>query len=430
MTFIKLLEIIIVMPKRKTKRISKIRRPKWRKFLPWTLLASALLIGAFAIPSNLLNQNNTKSAIPAQPFPGEQMPAIPAIPAMQKPKTENTIAIHAPAGGAGWVRGQTLSSMPIEWSWNLKGNAEKFTINLLKGGTLYKQLATVDVNTRGQLPADQWSWNWDIPLDTPTGSDYTIEVSTTLGKQKISAVNFLPFAILGETVTVKGRFVDKYTKEPVSGITMTYYSDPSDRVAVNANGEFAYTVSTDSARYITKSYLYGASCYMQGFVTTNHALGASPIYPDSFNANQVANFNTFDTYSQTRFGLGDYTIKPILGDIVTIEPQMRPAANVQITSDVPVKAVMDYYNYSEPNTAPPDWLFNVNYDQSYASTENYSATPLLKNAVPSDHSIRVLLKDQAGNKYASPFYRVGSDYKCKTLTLNFKNKEFNWSASQ
>ena len=78
----------------------------------------------------------------------------------------------------------------------------------------------------------------------------------------------------------------------------------------------------------------------------------------------------------------------------------------------------------------PDYLFNLNYDQSYASTENYSVTSLLKNAVPSDHSIRVLLKDQAGNKYASPFYRVGSDYKCKTLTLNFKNKEFSWSAFQ
>ena len=391
-----------------------------RKHGPLMLLASALIVGfVFA-------QSNTVPAVPAQPFPGEQMPAIPAIPAIIKPKTENTIAIHSPAGGAGWVRGQTLYSMPIEWSWNLKGNAEKFTINLLKGGALYKKLAMVDVNTKGQLPVYQ-SWDWNIPLDTPTGNDYTIEVSTTLGKQKISAVNFLPFAILGETVTVNGRFVDRYTKEPVSGVTMEYYSDPNDRVDVNANGEFAYTVSTDPNRYITKSYLYGASCYMQGYVTTNHALGASPIYPDIFNVNQVANHYTFDTYSQTRFGLGDFTIMPILGDTVTVEPQMRPAANVQITSDVPVKAVMDY-SQSDPVNMP-DYLFNVSYDQSYASTENYSVTPLLKNAVPLDYSIRVLLKDQAGNKYASPFYKV-IDYKCKTLTLNFKNKEFNWNASQ
>lgn len=396
-------------------------------------MASALILGVVFAQGGLNNQAkktplNTVPAVPAQPFPGEQRPAIPAIPAMVKPKTENTIAIHSPAGGAGWVRGQTLTYMPIEWSWNLKGNTKKFTINLLKSGTLYKQLATVDVNTRDQLPEDQWSWRWDIPLDTPTGNDYTIEVSTALGKQKISAVNFLPFAILGEEVTVKGRFVDKYTKEPVSGVTMTYYSDPNDSVAVNANGEFAYTVSTDPNRYITKSYLYGASCYMQGYVTTNHALGSSPIYPDIFNANQVANHYTFDTYSQTRFGLGEFTIKPILGDTVTVEPQMRPAANVQITSDVPVKAVMDY-SQSDPANMP-DYLFNVSYDQSYALTENYSATPFLKNAVPSDHSIRVLLKDQAGNKYASPLYRVGSDYKCKTLTLTFKNKELNWSASQ
>lgn len=426
MTCASFCDVIKLMPKKRTKRVTK-KKFHLRKFLPWTLLASALVIGAFVIPNNLLNKNQTtKSAVPAQPFPGEQMPAIPAIPAMQKPKTENTIAIHAPAGGAGWVRGQTLTFMPIEWSWNLKGNAEKFTINLLKGGILYKQLATVDVNSKGQLPADQWSWDWHIPLDTPTDSDYKIEVSTTLGKQKISAVNFLPFAILGETVTVKGRFVDKYTKEPVSGITMAYYSDPNDRVAVNANGEFAYTVSTDPSRYITKSYLYGASCYMQGYVTTNHALGASPIYPDTFNANQVANFYTFDTYSQTRFGLGDYTIKPILGDTVAIEPQMWPASNVQIISDVPVKAVMYYY---QSDASIPDYFFDINYPQSYSSTEGYSLTPLLKDAVPADYSIRVLLKDQAGNKYVSPFYRMGGA-KCKTATLNFANKEFQWGVAQ
>lgn len=409
------------------KKSAQIKKRTWHKLTPFAFLASALFAGVIFIQTSSLNQT-TKSATPAQPFPGEQKPAIPAIPVISKPKTENTIAIHSPAGGAGWVRGQTLTFMPIEWSWNLKGNSEKFTINLLKGGTLYKKLATVDVNTRGQLPADQWSWRWDIPLDTPTGNDYTIEVSTNLGKQKISAVNFLPFSILGETVTVKGRFVDKYTKESVSGTTMEYYSDPKDRVAVNANGEFAYTVSTDPNLYITKSYLYGAPCYMQGYVTTNHALGSSPIYPDIFNYNQVANHYTFDTYSQTRFGLGDFTIKPILGDTVTIEPQMLPAANVQIISDVPVKTVMDY-SQSDP-VSIPDFLFNVNYDQSYASTENYLTTSLLKNAVPSDYSIRVLLKDQAGNKYASPLYRIGSDYKCKTLTLNFKNKEFSWSTSQ
>ena len=112
-----------------------------------------MVAGVIFIQTGSLNQT-TKSAVPAQPFPGEQMPAIPAIPAMQRPKTENTIAIHSPAGNAGWVRGHTLSSMPIEWSWNLKGNAEKFTINLLKGGKLYKQVATVDVITKGQLPAD------------------------------------------------------------------------------------------------------------------------------------------------------------------------------------------------------------------------------------------------------------------------------------
>lgn len=160
----------------------------------------------------------------------------------------------------------------------------------------------------------------------------------------------------------------------------------------------------------------------------NQALGASPTYTDGFNRNQVANFYTLDTYSQTRFGLGDYTIKPILGDTVTVEPQMRPAANVQIVSDVPVKAVIYYSQYEL--TSIPDYLFDVSYGQSYASTESYSTSLLLKNVIPADYSIRVLLKDQSGNKYASPFYRVGSDFKCKTLTLNFKNKSFSWSVSQ
>ncbi len=49
------------MPKKKTRNKPKIQRSKWRKFIPWTLLASALLIGAFAVPSNLINQNDKKS---------------------------------------------------------------------------------------------------------------------------------------------------------------------------------------------------------------------------------------------------------------------------------------------------------------------------------------------------------------------------------
>lgn len=49
------------MPKKRTKNRPKIKRSKWRKFVPWTLLASALLVGAFAIPANLLNQNDKKT---------------------------------------------------------------------------------------------------------------------------------------------------------------------------------------------------------------------------------------------------------------------------------------------------------------------------------------------------------------------------------
>lgn len=397
---------------------------------PVTLVGFIFLRGDNLKQPPVITQSGIMPAIPAQPFPGERMPAIPAIPAsMHKPKAENSIVIHSPAGGAGWVRGrgQYFSTLHIEWSWNLKGNLEKFTVNLLKGGTLYKKLATVDAGTIGRL-SNYWSWQWDIPLDTPIGNDYTIEVSTTLGKQKISAVNYLPFAILGEAITVKGRFVDRYTKEPVSGVTMVaYYSDPNDRVAVNVNGEFAYTVNTDPARHTTKSYLYSpSSCYMQGWITTNYSLGSSPFYPDIFNQNQIGNFYTFDAYSKTRFIAGDYAdfdlvVTPILGDTVTIERPLWPAANVQIVSDIPVKVAMDYSrtNYTDIS----DYLFNPIYNFTYVSGD-YSTTALLKNVVPSDYNVRVFLMDKAGNKYASPVYRVGREYKCKTLTVNFTNKEF------
>lgn len=138
------------------KKPARIKKRMWHKLTPFALLASALVAGVIFIQTGSLNQttkktpSNTVSAVPAQPFPGERMPAIPAIPAVHKPKTENTIAIHSPAGGAGWVRGRGhyFSTLQIEWGWNLKGNVEKFTINLLKSGTLYKKLATVDVSTK------------------------------------------------------------------------------------------------------------------------------------------------------------------------------------------------------------------------------------------------------------------------------------------
>ena len=389
-------------------------------------VAVAIIAAIFGVGGGYLAVNNknerptpqsgTTVAIPAQPFPGQSIPAIPAIPAeMKKPKTENSIFIHSPAGSVGWVRGQAFAPMHIEWSWNLKGNVQDFDINLLKDGKFHKKLATV--NTKGQQTTS-WSWEWNIPSDLPTGGDYNIEVSTTIGKQKISYINNHPFAILGETVTVKGKFIDKYTKALVSGVTMVDYFDQSDRTSVNSNGEFAYTIPT---KLLGKTYSYGAACYMQGWVATGYMLGGSSIPTDPL----TSNYNSYDLYTKTQWVWWNYHLSPILGDTANVDVGLWPAANIQITSDVPVKSVLAYSSSDVSYAQMPDWLFDYNTDVTYALAK-YATTHLFENMMPADYSIRVLLMDQAGNKYVSPFYTIGSDSKCKTMNLNFSGGEFRW----
>lgn len=62
MTFTSILETIIVML-RKRKKIVSIKKGHWRKLAPFTVLFSAIILGAIFLPTNLLNQKKAPPKI-------------------------------------------------------------------------------------------------------------------------------------------------------------------------------------------------------------------------------------------------------------------------------------------------------------------------------------------------------------------------------
>jgi hypothetical protein len=82
-----------------------------------------------------------------------------------------TITVVSPNGGENWKRGTTQT---IRWSYT--GNPGSYVkIELLKGGTLNRTISSsVSIGSGGA-----GSYNWKIPTNQATGSDYRIRVTST-----------------------------------------------------------------------------------------------------------------------------------------------------------------------------------------------------------------------------------------------------------
>ena len=76
-----------------------------------------------------------------------------------------SISIIAPNGSTDW---QTGTSHNIEWTDNISENVK---IELYKGGNLHSTLTTPSTPSDG-------SWNWSIPSDLTTGTDYKIKITS------------------------------------------------------------------------------------------------------------------------------------------------------------------------------------------------------------------------------------------------------------
>lgn len=387
------------------------------KIIPFTLLASAVLTGAI-----LVNNHGATPATPAVPFPGLKTPAIPAQPAQppipQKPNTNKEfIFIMSPYGGKGWVRGPAnrtsgpYKGMNIVWVWiSQKPGEIQFEINLLKGGSFYRKIASY------QAQSDAWlgqTW-WEIPQDIPEGSDYTIEVREERG-HKFRVVNAKPFAILGENITVSGKLIDLFSKKPLSSVE--YRSIEGNRMETDSEGRFAFSGNTDPPPKANTGIWYNPSCYMteglSGYYNVSYGevvWGSPPEFPQ-FQL-YMYNSNSYDLLRSSSIE-PDLKMYPVLttnldlGDIL-----VRPSGNLVLTSDIPVTIQMDYADKENRIEGGGSGVFN---DKQ-----------TLANLFPIDYDTRVVLTDKAGTQYISPYHKVEIEKQCENVPLNFSGAQFTW----
>ncbi|HIK00855.1 TPA: hypothetical protein H1016_04930 [archaeon] len=381
-------------------------------------------------------------ATPAQPSPGVGLPAIPAVPAippqLSKPTSGNEfLYITTPGGGAGWVRGQKDAKMAITWYWYAKRGGTQdisFEINLLKSGKFFRNIANVNTKTDNYL-SQFW---WEIPADIPPSSDYTIEVRE-VGKSKkpgqLSDTNDKQFSILGETVTVRGRLVDRFSGQPLANQRLQARTE----MYTDSNGGFTYSTKTAFPGYGTdwSGYVaYAPDCYMQGSVGPTYTqsptyVGSVSFYNDYSGTEPFViptwNINTYDLF-MGGWPVGDYKTIPILGDTVDAgDVAVRGAADTYVTSDKPFTDMMHDYvgnNFAEGG-----------------GTGNFGRTTTttgIRNMFPVDVDTRIVLTDAtkgsvvsyettADYVYYSTYFKIGPENKCKQVVLNYTNGNSEWS---
>ena len=406
--------------------IFHVRKHGKRRVVPLTFLASVSLAGIVLIAQNGKPAQQpvqetppqaATPATPAQPFPGKGIPAIPAAPAQpplpQKPNTtQDTLLIMSPAGGRGLVRGNGLGrAMQITWIWNSTKphpRGIQFDVNLLKGGGFSRKITTVTPKPDEYLAQMQW----EIPSDVPTGSDYTIEVVATDKKdQLLRDVNDTPFAILGESVTITGRFIDKFTKEPMANLHLV---NQPPGIFTGPNGEFTYTAKTAYPVSWEGAYSYSPSCYMQGGIYASY----SQFIPGPDTGSEVYRTNTFSINSFDFFvnniteGDSRYYI-PILSDRLDLgDVALLPSGSPYIFSDIEISFEMDFADSTNRIEG--------------GGNGGYSLTNGINNQFPLNYETRIILTDKAGNRYTSPWHKAGVENRCKNVVLSFLNNEFKW----
>lgn len=153
----------------------------------------------------------------------------------------------------------------VEWySQNLPNQA--VNINLLKGGVLYKTLAT-NVSQQYYGSSQTYSSGWfyaspPVPADIPAGTDYAIEI-TDAQDPSIRGVG-KPFEIvkLPDQITLKGRLIDHFTQNPFANERVSAWGITSAALTTDPNGNFSLDMplaNLISSRY--QGFNADPSCY-------------------------------------------------------------------------------------------------------------------------------------------------------------------------
>jgi hypothetical protein len=243
-------------------------------------------------------------------------------------------------------------------------------------------------------------------------STFTAEVQdangTSVSREFSITIEAAPLVL--DKITIRGRFVDYFTKDPIAGVDIKKTSMSQDAViqSSNENGEFSIitTVSelTTEITGSSKAFYYYPSCYYY----------AQSIAVRRYEDNSIGVlshiFDLRPNFTSTNRGIIVTSPEVDLGDVT-----IWPATGIQMYFDKELKIMI---RYPEEGSA----YGHANY---VMDTEGY----LGGNIIPFDYPLTVELEDRDGNVYSPPTYSHPREAGCSsTVILNFFNGEFNWSS--
>ena len=236
-----------------------------------------------------------------------------------------------------------------------------------------------------------------VPVtNVSTSNNSTITTNTTIN-QTINQTSF-------DTITVKGRYINKFTGQPLSNIGFWLLKSPSTNLGTfytDSNGYFSVTMSaTDITETVYKVLAHLANCYISdnGIVISR--------YPISQGGAPYVWINYFDMSGNIKyFSITSSEIN--IGDV-----PLWPSADFSLSSDTPVKLDILY----------PEEGRGV-------GNTNYLTSHYLKNVIPLNYNVRAQLTDSTGNIYFSPYTNVPLNNGCTPVNLNFFNKQFAWNST-
>jgi len=320
---------------------------------------------------------------------------------------ESIISVNYPNGGNNWVGGATGY---VQWtSANIASQA--VNINLLKGGAFYRTLASnVPQQYYGSLGAytfGTFDYYIPIPADIPDGSDYTVEI-TDAANSAVRDVSDAAFRVvqLPDTLTIKGRFIDTLTKEPLSGVPLYSWwwsSAPTAPGSTNANGEFS--VSIKKADFLSYYYMsFGAwpSCYDSKWFGLYSNFGYDGSIYLYIEANPILG------------GFQDISREITSGTIDFGDIPFWPFGSFRMQSDTP--ALYSLY-YRDKTTGRTGW----GYSSWYYDTAFYAPNSL---AAGTDAWVRT--DDLGGKTSYSPYGTLPAAQKCGLKTLSYFDKTYQW----
>ena len=211
------------------------------------------------------------------------------------------------------------------------------------------------------------------------------------------------------TLTIRGRMVNAVTNQPVTSTNMLIWNWKGNTrrdFYLKSDGTFEIQLTEDdianaSITYVNNVYINSQACYDQSQFSIQKISTGSVDY--------VRVQGPGGNYS----GISTRTVQPInnvadIGDFL-----VWPVTGFSLVSDIPVKFTSKFANGSGGGG-------NSLYKTSHGFSTLY----------PLNTDTSIILTDQSGNQYTSPYVRYSLSQHCSQVTLNFASvasSQFSWS---